>query len=342
VAYTLTGALKATGLDKVTILKAIKDGKVAAAKDLFGEWQIERAALHQAFPPVGERASEGNAVQRCGAPDAPTLEAEIGALIRQAGDSLRGPLADAPEATQAAQGSGRDPEFESLPTDQVGITVAGASVWDHQIGTGSRDDDLRFRVILTTGVLLAAIGFAWIGGLGPYRFFSLSPSYKPLTRSPAPDVGSEHETTRLETGGDAAPSTTSTHNVTPAIARPGRGQESSRGAAQSAGAPTNPIAKMAQLHLASAGPPEAAALQKTKTKILPGPRPVPTPETRPTTVPGWAVREVVGGTAVLDGPNGTLKVTRGNTVPGLGRIDSIVRWGNRWIVATSRGLITTQ
>jgi hypothetical protein len=28
-------------------------------------------------------------------------------------------------------------------------------------------------------------------------------------------------------------------------------------------------------------------------------------------------------------------------VPGVGKVDSIVRWGNRWIVATTRGLIST-
>jgi hypothetical protein len=28
-------------------------------------------------------------------------------------------------------------------------------------------------------------------------------------------------------------------------------------------------------------------------------------------------------------------------VPGIGRVDSIVRWGNRWMVATTRGLIST-
>jgi hypothetical protein len=67
----------------------------------------------------------------------------------------------------------------------------------------------------------------------------------------------------------------------------------------------------------------------------------PVPETRPTTIPGWMLREVVNGTAVLQGPNGILRVTRGDTVPGVGRVDSIVRWGNRWIVATSRGLIST-
>jgi hypothetical protein len=71
------------------------------------------------------------------------------------------------------------------------------------------------------------------------------------------------------------------------------------------------------------------------------PRPAAMPETRPTTIEGWAIREVVGGTVVLQGPSGVWRVTQGDTVPGVGRIDSIVRWGSRWIVATTRGLIST-
>jgi hypothetical protein len=67
----------------------------------------------------------------------------------------------------------------------------------------------------------------------------------------------------------------------------------------------------------------------------------PTPETRPTTIEGWTLREVVDGTAVIEGPNGVWKVTPGQTVPGVGRVDSIVRWGSRLIVATSSGLIST-
>jgi hypothetical protein len=67
----------------------------------------------------------------------------------------------------------------------------------------------------------------------------------------------------------------------------------------------------------------------------------PVPETRPRTIEGWTLREVVNGTAVLEGPNGTLRVTRGDTVPGVGRIVSIFRWGNRLMVATSRGLISS-
>jgi hypothetical protein len=67
----------------------------------------------------------------------------------------------------------------------------------------------------------------------------------------------------------------------------------------------------------------------------------PFPETKPTTIAGWALLEVVNNTAVIKGPNGVWRVVRGDTVPGVGRIDSIVRWGNRWIVATSSGLIST-
>jgi hypothetical protein len=68
---------------------------------------------------------------------------------------------------------------------------------------------------------------------------------------------------------------------------------------------------------------------------------MPAPETRPTTIEGWTVLDVRDGTAVLEGPDGVRMATRGDTVPGIGRVDSIVRWGNRWIVATASGLIAT-
>jgi hypothetical protein len=66
----------------------------------------------------------------------------------------------------------------------------------------------------------------------------------------------------------------------------------------------------------------------------------PTPEARPTTIEGWTLHEVSDGVAILEGPNGVWKVKRGDTVPGVGRVESIVRWGNNWIVATSHGLIS--
>src|SRR5271156_4968887 len=74
---------------------------------------------------------------------------------------------------------------------------------------------------------------------------------------------------------------------------------------------------------------------RTRTKLA------PVQETRPKTIEGWTIREVVNGVAVLEGPNGVWRSRRGDTVPGLGKVDSIVFWGHRWIVATSRGLVST-
>lgn len=67
----------------------------------------------------------------------------------------------------------------------------------------------------------------------------------------------------------------------------------------------------------------------------------PVPETRPTTIAGWVLRDVVNGTAVLEGPDGLRTVKRGDMVPGIGQIVDIFGWGNRLIVATSTGLIST-
>jgi hypothetical protein len=72
------------------------------------------------------------------------------------------------------------------------------------------------------------------------------------------------------------------------------------------------------------------------------PHPLPAPETRPTTIEGWTVRDVSGGFASLEGPQGTWRAARGDIVPGLGRVESIVRWGNYWLVSTSHGLVASE
>jgi hypothetical protein len=68
---------------------------------------------------------------------------------------------------------------------------------------------------------------------------------------------------------------------------------------------------------------------------------IPVPETRLTTIEGWMLREITNGKAVWEGPNGIWTAKRGDTVPGVGRVESIVLWGARWIVATSSGLLST-
>ena len=48
--YTLGDAARATGLNKSTILKAIRSGKVSGTKDVHGQWCIEPCELHRVYP----------------------------------------------------------------------------------------------------------------------------------------------------------------------------------------------------------------------------------------------------------------------------------------------------
>jgi len=57
-------------------------------------------------------------------------------------------------------------------------------------------------------------------------------------------------------------------------------------------------------------------------------------------IESWELMEVVDGTATLAGPRGIIEVFSGDVVPGLGRVESISRRGGRWVVATSKGVIT--
>jgi len=66
----------------------------------------------------------------------------------------------------------------------------------------------------------------------------------------------------------------------------------------------------------------------------------PTKSAEPATVPGWSVRDVYRGVALIQNPRtGIVEVEAGDTVPYLGRIESIRRQDGRWVVVTSKGVI---
>jgi hypothetical protein len=102
------------------------------------------------------------------------------------------------------------------------------------------------------------------------------------------------------------------------------------------GAPA-PSAALAEQHVATSQAPGAP-----QGELKSGLQLTPVPETRPATIDGWTVRDVYGGAAELVGPDRVWTIRPGDYVPGVGRIDSITRWGSRWIVVTSSGLISTQ
>jgi hypothetical protein len=62
--YTLTSAATATGLNRTTILRAIKSGKISGAKDEHGEWHIEPVELHRVYPPVARADAQTDATPR--------------------------------------------------------------------------------------------------------------------------------------------------------------------------------------------------------------------------------------------------------------------------------------
>ena len=66
------------------------------------------------------------------------------------------------------------------------------------------------------------------------------------------------------------------------------------------------------------------------------------PVPAPLAVPGWAVRDVYRGVAMLQSRlGGMVEVEPGDVLPGLGRIEAIRRQDGRWVVVTSKGTITS-
>ena len=51
-AYSLTTAAAAAGINKSTVFRAIKGGRISAQRDETGQWQIDPAEFHRVFPPL--------------------------------------------------------------------------------------------------------------------------------------------------------------------------------------------------------------------------------------------------------------------------------------------------
>lgn len=112
--------------------------------------------------------------------------------------------------------------------------------------------------------------------------------------------------------------------------------------------PAKPVAKTVRKPVHDTKPVAKTVPQPTPdTKAKVSPKQT-SAEIKPDGMPGmdvkgianWTVRDVFDGTAVLEGPRGVIDVTVGDTVPGIGRVQAITRSGRRWVVATTKGVIT--
>ncbi|HYF56736.1 MAG TPA: hypothetical protein VEA41_20960 [Salinarimonas sp.] len=119
-------------------------------------------------------------------------------------------------------------------------------------------------------------------------------------------------------------------------------------AVQTASLPASPAPVAAPVIAPPAAPVPAPAV----TGALPESRAsAPAPEARPAEkaaaerteiVPGWYLRGVHRGVALVEGRRGLVEVRQGEVIPGVGRVEAIERRGREWVVLTARGVITTE
>ena len=90
-AYSLGQAAKATGISKTSLHRAINKGRISAAKNDNGAYEIEPSELHRVYPPVAEDNSSANPdLVRDGTPET-AVETEV---LRREVELLRERLAD--------------------------------------------------------------------------------------------------------------------------------------------------------------------------------------------------------------------------------------------------------
>jgi hypothetical protein len=98
-----------------------------------------------------------------------------------------------------------------------------------------------------------------------------------------------------------------------------------------------------------AAPPVPAAEAGLRTGSIPdqkaedGKSEQPKAEAKAMPIEGWVLREVYDGVALIEGRNKRLiEIAPGQSLSGIGRVESIERRGRSWVVVTTRGVITSQ
>jgi hypothetical protein len=195
------------------------------------------------------------------------------------------------------------------------------------------DGDRKRTIWLVAGALVAGFGLGWAGGFSWYGSANMA-ALNPITQTETPSRRIAERKSGGKTEGTRKTAYTSGLQTSPAVST-----VSTVGATISAKRLAT-LPGVAHEYTGSSSTASLAIQDLTGSVASRDPM-MPAPETRPTTIEGWTVLDVRDGTAVLEGPDGVRMATRGDTVPGIGRVDSIVRWGNRWIVATANGLIAT-
>jgi hypothetical protein len=213
------------------------------------------------------------------------------------------------------------------------------------------------RLALLAALMAIAASFGAVGGsvgvakFGPI-FASAPPPVAPATKDNVAEemkalrdtVGQLRATTKsLSDNLAALKNTVSTYNtaqntqiskVSDALDRVEKAQADLRKTAAATAAPA---------HMVSTTQATAATSDVTGSVKQQQPVPMvlgePPQNLKPPVVPGWVLRRVYDGAALIEGRDGIIEVETGTITPGLGRIEGIKRQDGRWVVVTSRGLV---
>jgi hypothetical protein len=253
------------------------------------------------------------------------------------------PEAAAVNIADAAAAWDKIPGFDFSVIDRLPNPAPdAASAKIHEIKGNRRDGTLAvrdggggFRAWLVAGAIVVTFCVGWLGGSHAYRFKHLAAALNPYAppRVSGPD---EKTVIRIE-----SPARIAATKADPDATGLRKLFDSAANTAEYKPFPPRHAALSPSPVVSSENAISPGSVSAQSEEKVP-PRLTPVPETRPGTIEGWTVRRVDGGTAVLEGPGGVWQARQGDTVPGVGRIDSIVLWGGRWIVATATGLIATQ
>jgi hypothetical protein len=325
----------------------VEGGSAGAAAAPWFDWKFDYREFSQIYPVLAEQPEPPQEPRAAPKADVPTLEADIAALVTAAADNLRQssetpprprqmPL-QAPQLRVVPPSHGED--FSLNQTKNVSVKVnefrprerawidirPGDAVRMVTSGGGLRTrPKLRAMVALTLGL---AIGWVAVLPLSYFRTYLARAVDEPPALAQVPR--NDRAAARPQVSADIR------RDATNATSTASKGPNHGRRLAQNA-TPPKPI----KTSLAGLPSVDVTASDSAR-RSDPGARPMPFPESKPETLSGWTVREVYGSTAILDGPERSFKAARGDIVPGVGRLESIVRWGDRWIVATESGLISS-
>ena len=335
--YMLDRAMKATRL-----LSVLQRDRISGTKEQFRR-RTEYPELFQFSRSFSESNKDESSPPSL--VNADTLEAEIEALVKDAGASLRGPRSGGNVDTEEETGPPVELTVEAPTPNNFDCTVNGGHrdprTWDPHVKitdaerTSAPGMKARGRPIQTSVIIgLLAIGCVLVASVAYFSGRAVSTSA--ATRAESSVLPADPK--------NRAP-VRSAEVIGRVTADQSRIDEIATLAARVSAERPDSARRDQQKHATKSSPgvqQNAASTSSIDQRPKPSSKAVPFPETRPTTIAGWMVHDVVGSTAVLQGPNGVRKkVAPGDTLPELGKIESIVRWGNRWIVATSKGLIST-